>query len=314
MDNVCHTLVGLAVARAGLNTQTRLATATLAIAANLPDVDVLVFATGIPSVAIRRGRTHGVLAQAVLPVAFAGLMLWVGRLKTGGLRPAPANLSWLLVLSYIGVLSHVGLDYLNTYGVRLLMPFSNQWFYGDSVFIVDIWMWLLLGAGVLLARNGRTWFSRLGIVLTSIYVVAMVISAGAARTIVLERWTETMGAAPARLMVGPVPINPFRKSMIVDAGDRYVLGRFSWAPRGIAFNPRDIPKNNDSPWIEIARRENPDFDYILIWSRFPYWEISDDESGTRVTLKDARFPQGLRGFSATTYIRKAVASRRRAGH
>ena len=33
------------------------------IAANLPDVDVLAFATGIPPVALRRGWTHVVLAQ-----------------------------------------------------------------------------------------------------------------------------------------------------------------------------------------------------------------------------------------------------------
>ena len=84
MDNVCHTLVGIAAARAGLNTKTALATATLAIASNLPDIDVLAFATGIPSVALRRGWTHGVLAQALLPLAFAGVM-WMVATRGSGL-------------------------------------------------------------------------------------------------------------------------------------------------------------------------------------------------------------------------------------
>ena len=79
MDNICHTLVGVAAARAGLATKTSLATATLAIASNLPDIDVLAFTTGIPAVALRRGWTHGVLAQAVLPIAFAGVMWMVAR-------------------------------------------------------------------------------------------------------------------------------------------------------------------------------------------------------------------------------------------
>ncbi len=29
------------------------------------------------------------------------------------------------------------MDWLNSYGVRLLMPFSNRWFYGDALYIVD---------------------------------------------------------------------------------------------------------------------------------------------------------------------------------
>ena len=69
MDNVCHTLVGAAMAEAGLKRRTRYGAAALMIAANLPDLDVLVFATDTPSVSFRRGWTHGVLAQALLPVA-----------------------------------------------------------------------------------------------------------------------------------------------------------------------------------------------------------------------------------------------------
>src|SRR5436190_1230610 len=123
MDNVCHTLVGLAAARAGLDTKTRLATATLAISANLPDIDVLVFATNIPSVSFRRGWTHGPVAQLLLPLACAGVMWLVARHRTERQRDTPASFAWLLALSFIGVYTHVFLDYLNNYGVRLLMPF-----------------------------------------------------------------------------------------------------------------------------------------------------------------------------------------------
>ena len=48
MDNLCHTLVGAAIGEAGLKHRTRYAQAALMIAANLPDVDVLVFATNLP--------------------------------------------------------------------------------------------------------------------------------------------------------------------------------------------------------------------------------------------------------------------------
>ena len=63
MDNLCHSLVGMALSRAGLNKRTALATSTLVIANNLPDIDVGVFATNTLAMSFRRGWTHGVLAQ-----------------------------------------------------------------------------------------------------------------------------------------------------------------------------------------------------------------------------------------------------------
>ena len=298
MDNICHTLVGVAAARAGLSTTTRLATATLAISANVPDIDVLAFATGIPSVALRRGWTHGVIAQIALPIAFALVMhAWSRR------KGPPASLPWLIALSYTGVFSHVFLDYLNSYGVRLLMPLSNDWFYGDALFIVDPWLWLALGAGVFLARRGQRAPARAGLAIATLYIVAMLVSARAARGIVEDRWIDTMGTPPVKLMVGPVPVNPFRKTIIVDSGERYLRGTFTWYPRGIRFDPAEIPKNDRSPLIDRARQQEPDFDAILVWSRFPYWRIDADADGARVSLNDLRFPDRQAAFGASTTLR-----------
>src|SRR5262245_4278676 len=81
MDNVCHTLIGAALGEAGLKKWTRYSTATLMIASNLPDIDVAVLATSVPSVTFRRGWTHGVVGQALLPIALAGLVFAFGRLR-----------------------------------------------------------------------------------------------------------------------------------------------------------------------------------------------------------------------------------------
>lgn len=302
MDNVCHTLVGVAAARAGMNSTTRLATATLAIAANVPDIDVLVFATEIPSVAFRRGWTHGPVAQVLLPIALAGAM-WV---LAGRLKPASTdrNFRWLLALSYLGVFTHVFLDYLNNYGIRLLMPFSDRWFYGDAVFIVDVWLWGMLAVGALLSRRGRTRPARIGLAAASIYIVAMVVSARAARAVVSEQWTAATGAPPRALMVGPVAVNPFRKAVIIDAGDRYVTGTFAWVSRQVAFGDVVLPKNDTLPAVAVARLD-PTVRGILIWSRFPFWEVRTTPDGKAVTVRDARFAGIERGgFSATTVVKQ----------
>ncbi len=126
------------------------------IASNLPDIDVGVFATDTLAMSFRRGWTHGVLAMVVLPAALAGAMWLWDRRRVGPARGSTdgraaarerANFAGLLALSCIGNWLHVFMDFLNSYGVRLLMPFSERWFYGDALYIVDPWLYLSLGGG-----------------------------------------------------------------------------------------------------------------------------------------------------------------------
>ena len=133
----------------------------------------------MPAVAFRRGITHGLPAQVLLPIACAGVMWAIGRRRAGRQALAP-HFGWLLVLSYIGVYSHVFLDFLNNYGVRLLSPFDWRWFYGDALFIADVWMWFVLGAGIWLARRqARTMPSAAALGFASCYIVIMLVSAQA---------------------------------------------------------------------------------------------------------------------------------------
>ena len=56
-----------------------------------------------------------IIARRKLPVVSSGSM---------AAGDATFHAGWTLLLSYIGVYSHVFLDYLNNYGVRLLTPFD----------------------------------------------------------------------------------------------------------------------------------------------------------------------------------------------
>jgi inner membrane protein len=129
LDNVTHTLVGAALAQSGLRRRTPLALATLMVAANIPDVDGALYWMGASASAygLRRGWTHGVLALALWPFVLTGAALawdrWVRRRRRPEADPAvPGALLWLALL---GVVTHPLLDFLNTYGVRWLMPFSG---------------------------------------------------------------------------------------------------------------------------------------------------------------------------------------------
>jgi inner membrane protein len=176
MDPLAHTLAGASLARTGLERLTPLATATLVVGANLPDVDAVAnFWGGDASLWIRRGWTHGALALVVLPFVLTGLVLAVDRILRRD-RADRARAGPLLALSWLSIWSHPALDWLNTYGVRLLMPFSGRWFYGDAVFIVDPWLWLLFGAAAVVAWTrrppGATGWLLVGVATTALLLTA----------------------------------------------------------------------------------------------------------------------------------------------
>ena len=308
MDNFCHTLVGAAFGEAGLKQRTRFGNPTLMIAANLPDIDVLSFLTDTNPISFRRGWTHGVIAQLVLPVAFAGVMYAIGRLRPRRDDSGPPlHAGWLVLLSYVGMYSHVFLDFLNNYGIRLLSPLEWNWFYGDALFIADIWMWCALGVGVWLARRQRrTTPPRAALVFASCYIAVMLFSAQAARSVVSDIWQQARGFTPRALMVGPLPFTPFTRVVIVDAGDRYETGVFKWWPTAVGFDDDPIVKNAGHPLVRKAIAQAPHIREFLVWARFPYWTITPEKDGTRVSVGDVRFmSQSIRraNFQASTVVR-----------
>ena len=308
MDNLCHTLVGAAFGEAGLKQKTRFGNATLMIAANLPDVDVLVFATYTPSVVFRRGWTHGIVAQLLLPIVLTAAMATLGRSGRTRRDGPPLSIPWLLGLSYIGVYSHVFLDYLNNYGVRLLAPIDWRWIYGDTLFIVDPWLWMVLGVGVWLARRRQSLRpAHVSLAIAACYVAVMLVGARASRDIVADAWRSAHGTLPSALMVGPVPITPFVRDIVIDAGDHYETGRFSWAGRSVTLDPMTVPKNSANPAVADARRSVA-FRAFLVWSRFPYFAVEPASEGTRVTVRDMRFGGAIGGRFAVSVITKRAPS------
>ena len=303
MDNICHTLVGAACGAAGLNRRTRFGAATLMISANIPDLDVLVFATNTPWIEFRRGWTHGILAQIVLPVALtAAVSLFdrIGRAR-GADGDRPFHAGWTLLLAFVGVYSHVFLDFLNNYGVRLATPFSWRWFYGDAIFIVDPWMWMMMAAGIwLTGSQGQPRPARVALMAMSCYIAVMWMSGWLARGVVADSWRQAHGTELRALMVGPVPLWPFSRQVIVDAGDHYETGTFSLGRWAVTFFPEKIPKNSDAPQIAAARRDE-NIRAFLVWARFPFWTIESTPAGTLVTVSDMRFA-GRNGFSASTIL------------
>jgi inner membrane protein len=344
VDPIAHTLAGATLAQTGLRKLTPLATATLILAANLPDIDgVMSFFGSDASLYYRRGMTHGILAQAILPWLLTAMVMVYDRFLRRRRNPEkkPVAALQILLLSYIGVVSHPFLDWLNTYGVRLLMPFSGRWYYGDTLFIVDAWMWLLLGASAVFAYSKKRWSQVLwlglggamswlittvafvpfmakvvwwigvGLIaalrirgmplkrnnrmalgcLAGLCLYVLALQAGNRRVhSQVEEWLATVhGEALSRVMIGPLPANPFSREVLVASNTHYyglrvsVLNRDSIQER---FTPVPLPKPD--PVIERALT-HPDIRGFVNWMRFPVYEVQERADGYRVIIRDLRY-------------------------
>ncbi|HUR94027.1 MAG TPA: metal-dependent hydrolase [Gemmatimonadales bacterium] len=305
MDPVCHSLVGAALARSGLGQRTALGAATLLIGANLPDVDVLAYLDGpAADLAFRRGWTHGIPALIAWPFALTAAMLLLDRLARRVRRagvPSAVVPREILLLAAISVFTHPVLDTLNTYGVRWLMPFRDDWFYGDTLFIVDPWLWAALGVGVTAsvraARAGRRTAAaarpaRLALAACSLYVIGMALSGAAARGIARRELAALGGGPVGRLMAAPRPLTPFARQLVAEQGDSYRVGSFEWLrsphvdPASLRSFPRPRP---DDPAMLAAHAETLGRRF-LGWARFPVVRVEPDSAGgSLVHLIDVRY-------------------------
>lgn len=298
MDNLTHSLVGAVLGQAGLKRTTGLAMPALIIGANLPDVDAACFfwLHGTEHLAFRRGITHGPPALVLLPLVLAGLLWAFDRWQTRrGTRPEerlPVRFGWLYAMAFVGCLSHPFFDWLNVYGIRLLEPFSSQWFYGDTLFIIDPWLWAMLIAAIWVSRRrekagAAKWVrpAQVGIAAVLAYI-----GVNAAVTHAAEGdgalYAQLRGFAPGEgaTIGSPMPINPFAREVLFGGDGRWFVRR-AIGPDDIALEPID-EQLCKLPDLSAARRTNSQLDAFLFWSRAPFATRAEDGS---VILYDARF-------------------------
>ena len=257
------------------------------IGANLPDVDgFMYFLRPAAALGFRRGWTHGILAMALWPFVLAGVVYLFERRRFRD----------LLLISAVSIWSHPLLDLMNVYGVRLLMPFSQHWFYADTLFIVDPWIWIALIVGIVWSRRAES-ARPMRVILAGIgiYIAGMMALGLAGRGFVRGEIARTGGTA-GRLMVAPVAANPLRREVVAEVRRpgrslQYLQGMMTW--RGaFSFVPLATVEPNDTSPAARRAAATPRGRMFLRWARFPYVTIGPDEdcAAGDVCLHDLRYP------------------------
>jgi inner membrane protein len=288
VENVTHTLAGVALAHAFFRDRAgRAAVPILAAASNLPDIDVLVHLSGDPAaVTLRRSFGHSLL---LLPIACLLLTLLLRRLVPR--LPLPL----LLGMVAAGAAGHLLLDLINSFGVLLLWPASLWRPELAMVFIVDPVLTFLLAAP-LLACWPRPLRPRLGGLSRAALAAAVVYLGvcGAGRLLAareLDRATTHDGLRPDFTYVFPEPLGPHRWRGVARQEGVYSLyllypfgggGRDGAVPAGRLASAAGAPAARAAAATPLGRR-------LRRFFKAPVWEVARDGGKETACVHDLRF-------------------------
>ena len=274
------------------------------IAANLPDIDSFVArGFGCEPIAAHRGFTHGIGGLVTMPfLAVAIIWLWE-RLRPG--KEGPLKLGGLLLACFVGVLSHPLLDLMNTYGTRVLEPFSQRWFYADTLFIIDPWIWIMLILGLEMSwraeRRGRDWRRPAAWALTAMLLYIGLNAAISARAVAVTRPLVERVAPPRMIVAGEVPLAVWKRKMAWRGDEIGGFGTYDLLDglNHAWLDPRIVALRLDDRRLSEAERRDKHVRAFLFWSRMPLVHVE----GGHAYLTDQRFFEAGRPSSANFLIR-----------
>jgi inner membrane protein len=324
LEPITHFLTGACLGRAGLNRRTALATITLTLAAEAPDLDMLWYFKGSTAgFAHHRGFTHTFLGIPVMAALTLGLV-WLGRwifLKARKGRPLKSRyprppIRWWLLYLYacIALLSHLLLDYTNNYGLRPFFPFNPKWYAWSIVFIVEPVLLAALTIGLIMpplfglissevgtrqtAPRGRGW---------AIFALLAMVATWGVRDYEHRRAMDAMQAVDyhneqaIRMIASPYLLNPFRWYGVAETRDFYQTFTVdSLTPEVDPQNKAVVYYKPPETEVTLAAKKTYLGRVYLDWAMFPFVEteqLQPPQQGTIVHFRDLRFtyPERPRG-------------------
>lgn len=223
MDNLTHALHGLGL-YAVAATDPMIANDPVAMGAVLwaaslgsqaPDFDFVIrlFLGDVAYLRHHRGISHSIPAWFAWPTLLAGV-LWFWY---------PGQFALLWWWSFLGVLVHVGMDLLTTYGTVAFWPVVKKRIGLDVLMIIDIVLWVLGGFGIYLWMAGFTpqqvlWYAGLPSIL---YILLRVGVHLVLRWRVRQRFCED--STVCRISIIPF-LGLFRWNFVVEHHEMYTLG------------------------------------------------------------------------------------------
>ncbi len=291
------------MSRAGLNRKTGLATATLVIAAEISDIDVLYRIRGpVEALQHHRGWTHSFVGVPVM-AGLAVLVVWgwnrlFRRRRLDPNAPAmlgrvhlPVRWKTLYAIALLGPLSHILLDYTTAYGIRMFEPFSYKWYEWDTVSIIEPFMLIVLILGLVMPGLFGLIHEEIGARQSqfrgrggAIFALAAIVLMWGVRDFYHRRAVTALdtriyqGVEPVRASAYPYPWNPFVWHGVVETRDFYqtLLVNSRIAEIDPEDRARTYYKPEETPVLEAAKRSYLGRVY-LDWAQYPLTVVEPQE-------------------------------------
>jgi membrane-bound metal-dependent hydrolase YbcI (DUF457 family) len=213
-----------------------------------------------------------------------------------------SGLSWWLA-PFCAALLHLGMDVLLSSGVKLFWPISQKRIALDWAPSFDLWILILLAAGIFLPELFRLVSDEIGakskktrgqagavvaIVLIVAYFVTRGIFHGSATMTMLER--SYADESPRRAAAFPDPTSPFLWHGIVETESSLHTVNVSAGPLA-NFDPESathIHKPDPSPILDAAQKADVARKFLAV-ARFPKATVQRETEGFSVELRDLKY-------------------------
>jgi inner membrane protein len=309
LEPITHFLTGACLGRAGFNRTTALATATMALAAEAPDLDMLGnFKNPVFGWAHHRGFTHSFLGLFLVSALVVGFMYGLWRMRGRRVKNPSRPPRWglLYLYAYLAGVTHILLDFTNNYGVRPFWPFSERWYSWDIVFIVEPVLLTFLVAGLLLPSFFSLVDKELGVrqkappgrIGATLALLGMLAVWGLRdyqhrRAVSALQASVYEKAEPIRASAYPNWWNPFLWNGVVETRNFYATASVDSlqpevdpdAEMQILYKPQETP-------VTLAAKNSPLGRIYLDWAQYPITEtepIEVPQPGYLVRFMDLRF-------------------------
>ena len=309
MEPITHFLFGATLSRAGFNRKTALATATMTLAAEAPDLDILGrFGGSVFGFAHHRGFTHSFLGLPLVAAIVVGFIYLIWRLR--GRRTRDPNLPprWRLLFgyAYLAGLSHILLDFTNNYGVRPFWPLSERWYSWDIVFIIEPVLLAIMIFGLILPSLFSLINEEIGarqkgprgrlaatLALVGVFAYWGVRDYEHRKAVAMLESRTYHGAEPLRASAYPYWVNPFRWYGVVETPAAFAMMNVDSLtaevdPDGamkFRYKPEETPATLAAKQSYVGR-------VYLSWAQYPVTETEQVDAGAIafvVRLRDLRY-------------------------
>jgi inner membrane protein len=319
MDPLTHALSGALLARATapLSSPThpeqtglplRLQVAAGFAAAAFPDADLIFrLVDTLTYLNWHQGPTHSLILLPFWAWLLARLFSWLSRKRY----------SWKLFVlpSCLSIFIHIAGDWITSYGLMLLAPFSTERFSLPLVFVIDFWFSLIIITGLIVSWRYPQRRTPAIVALAVLCGYVIFLSALHQQAIkVATHYANAQAIPQAKISVLPQPLSPFHWKIVIWHDEIYRLAdvdlrqsssqsqnQATWLLPKMAAAYRPITENNwqiqhqfgDDPTNTPLIREawlDPAFETFRAFAQFPILERMDmSDQGLCAWFYDLRF-------------------------